>query len=416
VKGNDTDNAANPTGRRLRPRFVTVLALVLLAGFWGQPVFSAESKTYEALRLLTEAFYEISQKYVWPRGEEEMLRGALRGMLNSLDPDSSFLTPEEYRDYQKGEGGPEAEAGLELVVKEHLLAVVAVLDGGPAAKAGIRPGDLLLKINGQMVRNLTTQEVSRRFRGAAGTVVKVQVMRNGLIKPLDLAVSLAPLARPKITAQAVKEAFIYVRIPYFTDDTPAELATVLKDLKRRQPQLKGLILDLRNNARGSMEQGVRTASVLLGDKEIVSTRGRKGGGQVSYRGKPRDLVLDYSLPMVVLVDQGTARAAEIVVAALRHYKLASLLGAKTFGLCGITKAFPLKDGSALVMTVAHCYTPEGQRITGVGLEPQEAGKKPPPGAGPPPVPPPMAEEDPWVQQAVELLKGGKTLTMDYPKG
>ncbi len=391
-------------------RFLFPLLIVMLLGslWWWRPALSAPGENYEALRLLTEALYEISQKYVWPRTEGEMLQGGMRGMMNSLDPDSSFLTAEEFKEYQQGNRKVEAEAGLELVVKEHLLTVVAVLDGGPAASAGIKPGDHILKINNQIVRNLTTQEVARRFRGAPGTAVKVQVLRNGLVKPLDITVSLANLVPAKVTTQILKDQFAYVRVPYFTEETPGELAAALKALKGRQPPVKGVLLDLRNNARGTMEQAVRTASVLLGDREIVTTKGRQSDGNLAYRGKTRDVVMETPPPMVVLVDQGTARAAEIVAAALSHYKLASLLGAKTFGLCGITKAFPLQDGSALVMTVAHCYTPDGQRITGTGLEPLATGKKQPSGAGPLPVPPPNPEQDPWVQQGLEILTTGKT--------
>jgi carboxyl-terminal processing protease len=170
-----------------------------------------------------------------------------------------------------------------------------------------------------------------------------------------------------------------------------------------------VILDLRNKARGTLEQAVRTAGVLLGDQVIVSTKGRLAVTEQSYQGRARELVFKPAVPMVVLVDQGTARAAEIVAGALRDDAAATLLGAKTLGLCGLTKVFPLQDGSALVMTVAQCYTPKGKKIQGKGLEPQVAGRKlPSPGPSAKEAPKTvLPEQDPWVIQALELITSGK---------
>ncbi len=392
------------------------LLLLLLLVLVPRPGLPAETPSgYDSLRLFTEALFEISQKYVHPKSDEEMLNGALRGMVNSLDPDSSFLTPKEYQSSTLGQNEAPAEAGVELIIKDNLLTLTSVLDGGPAAAAGLKPGDHVLKIDGQMVRNLTTQEASRRFRGAPGTALKLQVMRNGALKPMDIVVTLQPLGADTVTSQVVADGYGYVRLRYFNDFTPKELAAALKSLGKQSPPVRGLILDLRNNARGSMEQAVRSASLLLGDKEIVSARGRSPGSQETFRGKERDLVWKMPLPTVVLVDQGTARAAEITAGALRDQYQATLLGAKTLGLCGLTKVLPLQDGSALVMTVAQCYTPGGQKIQGKGLEPEVQGQTPkdkdknkdkgPAAAAPPKAPTP--DQDPWVLQAVELLKSGK---------
>ncbi len=394
---------------RRRGGRVRFAVLVLCGLFWWvggpSPPASASSSNYDALRLITETLHEINRKYVWQKDEGEMIQGALRGMMHALDPDSSFLTPQEYKEWNSGAKRPEAEAGLELVVKDNLLTVVSVVDGSPAARADLKPGDHILKINGQLQRNLTTQEGLRKFQGAPGTALKLHVLRNSQIKPLELTVTLEPLPPGHITSRMLKGSVAYVRIPVFHDDTPAELSDALRKLKRYHAPVVGLILDLRNNARGSMEQGIRSASVLLGGKVITSARGRQVENTQIYHGKDSDLVFKQPIPIVVLVDQGTARAAEIVAGALQNHQAAVLLGAKTFGLCGITRTLPLKDGSALLMTVAHCYTPNGQKITGKGLEPEVAGVKPGPEAvqitGQPP------EMDPWVTQALEVLKKGK---------
>jgi len=392
------------TWRRLGLGIILILSLVVCPATFLQA--ASTTSNYEALRLLTEAFYEITQKFVSPKKEGDMLQGALRGMMNSLDPDSSFLTAREFVEYRKGSQGPMAEAGMELVFKDHLLTVVSVLDGGAADRTGLKPGDHILKINGKLIRNITTQEGVRRFQGSPGKTMKVQVLRNGLIKPLDLSLTLEPLSPPQVTFKMLKGGYAYVRLPYFSDELPKKLGQTLGRLGRRTPPVKGLILDLRNNARGNLEQAVHTASLFLGDGVVVSTRGRQIAPEEFHRGSKRDKIVTKPLPTVILMDKGTARGAEILAGALRHHSQGLLLGEKTFGLCGLTKVMPLQDGSALVMTVAYCYTPGGRKITGSGLKPDIEGKKPPPGkqiTSPTPKP----ENDPWVRQAVEVLKSGK---------
>lgn len=368
---------------------------------------SSEVKSdYESLRLLTDALHEISQKAVTQRNEQEVFQGALRGMMNSLDPDSSYLNPEEFAQYKKGASSPPAEAGMELVFKDHLLTAVSVLDGGPAARAGLKAGDHILKIDGQLIRNITTQEGVRCFQGPAGKTMKLQVLRNGLVKPLDLSVTLEPLGPPPLKVKVLEGDFAYVRLPYFTDASPKALSDELARLTKLSPPLKGLILDLRNNARGNLEQAVRTTSLFVGNQKVVSTRGRLNSSEQEYRGADREQVIKPPFPLVVLVDQGTARAAEIVAGALQHSYRGILLGEKTFGLGGLTQLIPLQDGSALMMTVANYYTPAGKKIAGDGLKPDIEGKKPPEGTEHLTAPTPDPKDDPWVQQAVEVLKGG----------
>jgi len=395
-----------------------ILLALGLAAYFLLPAWAAPAASnYEALRLYTEALFEVSQKFVYPKNEEDMIYGSLRGMMNSLDPDSSFLTAEEYKSYLQGEQRAPAEAGMDLVVKDGLLTAVSVIDGGAAAKAGMKPDDHIIKIDGHMVRNLTTQEAARRFQGAPGAKFKLQVIRNGEVKPLDFTLTLGPLGENTVTTRYLDNAVAYVRIRYFNNETPVGLGTVLNNIKQHKPPVKGIILDLRNNARGSMEEAVRSASLLLGGQQIMIAKGRSPQTEQPYSGKDRDLVFKTLPPLVVLVDQGTARAAEIVAAALRDQTRATLLGAKTLGLCGLTKAFPLEDGSALVMTVAQCYSPKGVKIPGKGLEPEVPGQKLAADQTPEKAPAPekssaaavSPELDPWVRQAKDLLISGKPM-------
>lgn len=392
-------------------RWTVILLFLGLTAYFLLPVWAATPSTsnYDSLRLYTEALFEITQKYVWPKSEETLIYGSLRGMMNSLDPDSSFLTAKEYQVYLHGDKSTPAEAGVVLIIKDNLLTVVSVIDDSPAFRAGLKPGDHIIKIDGHPVRNLTTQEATRRFQGAPNIPIKLQVLRNGLVKPLDLTVTLEPLGMSTVTTRYLEPGVAYVRIRYFNAETPAELATALKNFKQHQPPVKGIVLDLRNNARGSLEEAVRSASLLLGDQKILMAKGRSEKSEESFKGKERDLIFKNLPPIVVLVDQGTARAAEIMAGALRDQARVTLLGTKTLGLCGLTKAFPLEDGSALVMTVSQCYTPKGDKIQGKGLEPAVPGVEPKDEKAAKKEPAKMQtpETDPWVQQAVELLTSGK---------
>lgn len=385
-------------------------AILLIVGCLTALLAAESTSDYEALRLYTEALDEISQKAVTQVKDREIFEGSLRGIMNSLDPDSSYLNAEEFTRYQNGNRRPEAEAGMEMVFKDNLLTAVSVLDGGPADRAGLKAGDHILKIDGQLIRNITTQEGVRSFQGPAGKTLKLEVLRNGLVKPLNLSVTLEQLGPPAIEVQMLPEGYAYLRLPYFTDNLPRDLSQKITELGRQTPPVKGIILDLRNNARGNLEHAVRTSSLFLGDLKVVSTKGRRPGSEQFYHGSEREQALKTPLPMVVLIDESTARAAEILAGALQHYNRGLLLGEKTFGLCGLTQVLPLQDGSALLMTVADCYTPGGQKISGEGLKPDVEGKKITEDTDSLTSPAPPPEKDPWVQQAVEVLEKG-----NYPR-
>jgi len=386
---------------------VVILVFLGLTAYFLLPVWASSS--YDSLRLYTEAMFEITQKYVWPKSEQTLIDGSLRGMVNSLDPDCSFLTAKEYQAQVRGDQAPPAQAGLVLIVKNRLVTVASVIDDSPAARAGILPGDHIIKIDGKRVHNLTTQEANRRFLGAPNTKIKLQVFRNNAVKPLDFTLTLEPLGVSTVSTQYLDHGVAYIRISYFNTQTPTELATALSNIKDHKPPVTGIVLDLRNNARGTMEEAVRSTSLLLGDQKIVIAKGRSDKSEETFSGKNGDLVFKKLLPMVVLVDHSTARAAEIMAGALQDQVRVTLLGSKTMGLCGLTKTFPLEDGSVIVMTVAQCYTPRGDQIQGKGLKPAIEGVKPKAEQAAKPVPLPMRtpETDPWVNQAVELLTSGK---------
>ena len=248
-----------------------ILAILILAGGLTAVVSADTSSDYESLRLLSEALNEISTKAVFQKNDVELFHGALRGMMSSLDPDSSYLSPEQVASYQRGKQGAGAEAGMELVFKDHMLTAVSVLDGGPADRAGLKAGDHITKIDGQLIRNTTTQEGEHYFQGPAGKTLKLEVIRNGLVKPLDLNVTLGSIGQPLIKTKTLKDGYVYLRVPYFSNELPKSLSQDLTTLIKSTPPPRGLILDLRNNARGTLDQAVHTASLFLGKQKVVST-------------------------------------------------------------------------------------------------------------------------------------------------
>ncbi|MBW1952999.1 MAG: S41 family peptidase [Deltaproteobacteria bacterium] len=350
--------------------------IFLVVGLWSvtcsPPAQAASTQTYAQLRLLMEALYEVDNKYVGQKKDANLIYGAIRGMVMSLDPSSSFLTPTDYQQMQAGNKGPIGQVGVELTFKNKVLTVVAPLEGGPAWRAGIRAGDHILKINNQMVRDLTTMEAARLLQGVPGSTIDLQIIRNGMIKPQDISIKLEKLSPVSLSHYTLENDYDYLRLKYFNDRTADELERIIRKIVKRRPPVKGVILDLRNTAGGSLEQAIASASVFIGDSMVFYTRGRHQEAPQPRYGQKKERLLR-NIPLVVLVDGGTARAAEILAGALQDQYGALLLGFKTFGDGAVHKVFPLKDGSALIFTVAHCFTPSGHIIQDKGLEPKIMG-------------------------------------------
>jgi carboxyl-terminal processing protease len=371
------NNTSNRKMKVLRPvsgLVVVVLLLVTTIVYTRPRLASAtSSQAYSQLRLLVEALYEIDSKYVTQRKDRDLMYGAIRGMVAALDPNSSFLTPAEYQESQGRQ--PEADAGLELSIKDNILTVIAPVEGGPAWRAGIKAEDHILKINNESTRNLTTLEAARKFQGTPGTKVKVQIVRTGFVKPLDVELTLERNTVDSVTSYPLEDGFYYIRLRTPGERSAQELQQVLRSIQANHSPRKGIILDLRNTAGGELEEARRLSSAFVGNNLIYSVKGRQFEGKQSVNGVKDYQVLKEKLPVVILVDQGTANAAEVVAGALQADYNALLLGYKTFGDCAVTKLFPLKDGSALIVSVGYCYTPKDHLIQGKGLEPDIAGPK-----------------------------------------
>jgi carboxyl-terminal processing protease len=370
-----------PTQKRLSPgSTLQVLAgalIVVLAlySFLPQVGATVSSQAYAQLRLLVEALYEIDGKYVTEKKDRELIYGAIRGMVASLDPNSAFLSPSEYQESQHGVKQPEADAGMELSLKDNLLTVIAPSEGGPAWKAGLQADDHILKINNQSTRTLSPLEAAKKLQGPPGTRVKVQIVRTGFVKPQDLELTLERNTLESVTYYPLEDGYSYIRLRTPRERSAQELQQVLRTIQAGPGARKGIILDLRNTAGGQLEEARRLASAFVGNDPIYSVKGRQADKKQSYNGIKEYQIFNEKVPLVVLVDQGTARAAEVIAGALQTQYGAVLLGYKTFGDCAIPKVFPLKDGSALIVSIGYCYTPRDHLIQGKGLEPDISGPK-----------------------------------------
>lgn len=372
---------------------------------------SVQEELYSQVELLAEAITIIQAEYVEEVEPKRLIYGALRGLVESLDRHSQFLDPDAYAEMQVETRGEFGGVGLEITMsKEGVLTVVAPIDDTPAAQAGLRPNDKIVKIDGESTRGMTLHEAVTRLRGRPGTKVTVTIFREEENQILDVA-----MARSTIQIRSVKEAatpaeeIAYIRISEFQDNTPRDLDKAVEALGKKKAQ--GFILDLRNNPGGLLDISIEVAGRFLPEgKTVVSTRGRLKSQNQEFVSQVKNPNLD--LPMVVLVNGGSASASEIVAGALRDHGRAILMGSKTFGKGSVQTVVPLRDGSAIRLTTSIYYTPAGQAIHGKGLEPdvavtveaQEAEKEKlaqPPGMAPPEV------RDPVVLRAVDLLRGLK---------
>jgi len=354
-------------GMRNKRIFILVLSLF----FIGFSLFALEKKKkdelYQQVELFSSALGMIESEYVEDVSYKDLIYGALKGMLSSLDPHSQFLDPESYNELKIETEGKFGGIGIEITIKDGLLTVVTPLEDTPANRAGIKPNDRNVKINQELTRNITLNEAVKKLRGKPGTEVNITVFREQENKILEFK-----LIRDIIRLEDVKEAKIledkigYIRITEFRENTSSQLKEALKKLKNEG--MSALILDLRNNPGGLLDSAVKVASLFIEKgKLILTTKSKNSRQNLTFFAKESSPILD--IPMVVLVNQGSASGAEIVAACLKDYKRAIILGEKTFGKGSVQTIFPLSDGSALRLTTSKYFTPKGSPIHNEGVTP-----------------------------------------------
>lgn len=344
---------------------VTVLSAGVIVGKWGIQSVGAEGSVYEDLKVFTEVLTIVERSYVEEVKVKDLIYGAIRGMLNSLDPHSGFLTPESYKEMQVDTKGEFGGLGIQIGIKDGILTVIAPIEDTPAYKAGIKAGDKIIKVNDEPTKDMTLLEAVNKMRGRKGTSVTITIVREGLEKPKDFTIVRDIIKIKSVKSKVVEDKIGYVKINQFQQKTAQELADALGNLQKKE--INSLILDLRNNPGGLLNSAIEVSDEFLPQGKLVVYIKDKAGEKIEYHTKETRPDFDY--PMIVLVNQGSASASEIVAGALKDWDRALILGVTTFGKGSVQSVLPLSDGSALRLTTARYYTPKGTSIQNTGITP-----------------------------------------------
>jgi len=325
----------------------------------------------DELRTFTEVFAKIKSDYVEEVADKVLLENAIRGMLSGLDPHSSYLDAQDYEGLQEGTSGEFGGLGIEVGLEDGFVKVIAPIDDTPAQKAGIKAGDVIIRLDDTPVKGLSLNDAVKIMRGKPGSDIRLTIVREGQEKPLTLQVT-----RDVIKVQSVKNRTLephlgYVRISHFQTRTAEDVTDALADLKGSNGnKLAGLVLDLRNNPGGILGSAVAVADNFLDKGLIVYTKGRGTESQMKFNAKPSDIL--NGAPIVVLVNGGSASASEIVAGALQDNRRAVIMGSKTFGKGSVQTILPMANNAALKLTTARYYTPAGRSIQAEGINPDIA--------------------------------------------
>jgi len=340
-----------------------------MGGYDAQKVNKAQSKDdlYNQIELFSDAISAIRSDYVTEVDSKKIIYGSLRGMLSSLDDFSFFMDPDEYKEISAEAKGEFGGIGVEIILKDGILTIVTPIAGTPADNAGVKPGDKIVRINGKTTKNITLNDAVKMMRGEPGTQLVLTIWREQEEKVLDV-----PIKRAVINVASIKDAYLledkigYVRLIEFQEKAARELEESLRKLESQG--MDALIFDLRNNPGGLLDAAIEISEKFLPkDQIIVSTKSRNQSQNAVFKSAGHSQHPRY--PIIILVNEGSASASEIVAGALRDNKRAILLGAKTFGKGSVQTVMPLKDGSALRLTTASYYTPSGKGITNQGVMP-----------------------------------------------
>jgi carboxyl-terminal processing protease len=319
------------------------------------------------IQAFTRTFEMVKQAYVDPVTNKQLMQSAIRGMIAGLDPHSAFLDRRDLDDLSEDTSGAYTGLGIQVAQVKHQLVIIAPLDGGPAKRAGILPGDVIVAINGVVVQPDAIDVAVKQLRGPLGSKITLTILHQGADKPIPIALVRARIQVSSVATRMLEPGYAYIRISEFQENTAGELARKLTRLERAQGPLRGAVLDLRSNPGGLLTSAVAVSDDFLDSGVIVTTRGRLPQSDLSFSATPGDLL--NGAPMVVLVDNGTASAAEIVTGALKDHRRALVMGRRTFGKGSVQTVLPLGNGDAVKLTTARYYTPNGTSIQVAGIPP-----------------------------------------------
>lgn len=351
--------------------WTVVVSLFLVPARYGG---TADTETYRQLNMLGDVFERVRAEYVEEVEDSALIEAAIQGMLSSLDPHSTFLNAKSYGDMQVQTKGEFGGLGIEVTMEGGVVKVVSPIDDTPAHRAGIKPGDLIIGIDGEQVFGLTLGEAVDRMRGPVKSEIVVTVKRESIEQPFDVTI-VRDVIRIKSVKSKAEGNVAFVRITSFNEQTDRGLDKAMKELAEEiGDELQGVVIDLRNNPGGLLDQAIAVADAFLEKGEIVSTRGRGSRGGQRFNARGGDIA--QGLPIVVLINSGSASASEIVAGALQDHKRAIILGTRSFGKGSVQTIIPLPGDAAMRLTTARYYTPSGRSIQATGIEPDifvEAG-------------------------------------------
>jgi len=359
-------------GFEMKSRLSLILGIVFIfvAGLsFGLSAKTEKDQLKEDLKLLgiyTEVFKIVKEHYVEPVDSKKLIYGSLRGMMNALDPYSTFFTPDEFKDFTTETHGEFGGLGIEITMEDHKLIIVAPIEDTPAWKAGLKPGDIIIEINGEPTDKMTLLQAVKKMRGKPGTKVTLTIWRKGVEKPFKVTITRAIIKIRSVKTKELENGKIgYIRLTQFQENSPEDFEKALKKFKKKE----GIIIDLRNNPGGLLSSAVMIADMILkkGDL-IVYTKGRDPRNNEKYYSE-NNPVIPTSIPVVLLVNKGSASASEILTGALQDNNRALVVGDKTFGKASVQTLIPLPDGSGIKLTTAHYYTPSGKMIMHKGITP-----------------------------------------------
>ncbi len=320
---------------------------------------------YTYFRLFADVIKIVKENYVEEPETKKLIYGALNGMLHALDPFSAFFDPDQYKDFRTETEGAFGGVGIEIGMEKGRPIVISPIEGTPAFKAGVRPGDIIIEIDGEDTFQMSLLDVVKRIRGKPGTEVELTIIRKGEGEPIKVKIERAIIKIESVKYTRIEDIG-YIKVVQFQENTSRELERAI--VKLEEEGIRSLILDLRNNPGGLLSEAVNVADLFLEpDKLIVYTKGR--GEEMRRYYSQRDALLPDNIRMVVLINKGSASASEIVTGALQDYHRAFIVGEKSFGKASVQNIIPLEDGSAIKLTVAYYYTPKGKLIHNKGIEP-----------------------------------------------
>ena len=353
---------------------VAVAAILVIAGTgFFRDLSASGDETYRQLKIFSDVIEHIEEGYVDSVDTKDLIQKAIQGMVSSLDPHSMYLPPDAYDLLKDDTKGEFSGIGIVITMEKGLLTVVSPIEGTPAFKVGVKANDVIVKVDGESTREMSLGEIVKKIKGPKGTEVEITVVRKGESDPIDFQITRNVIPVESVRYLFLKPGYGYIRIYNFTEKTTNDLEEVLEKMEKTNEELKGLVIDLRDNPGGLLPQAISVSDLFLEQGTILSIKGRFEDQNNTYTAEPDSVQRKY--PIVILINGGSASASEIVAGALQDHKRALILGTTSFGKGSVQTVKPLKDGSGLKLTIARYYTPDGHSIQAKGIVPDIVLKK-----------------------------------------